>query len=122
LGQRYRVLQYFIDATPINFLSVYTSPVLRQEDGWRRCTRCGCELGLGKESGDELEPSRWAPFIDVLCASCRKSRNGEKVRPHCCLCYQPLYPVLPFDLFGQLRIVWCCPLHHLFVVGDLEGI
>jgi len=114
LGTTYRVLKYFADATPIDVLSAWTSPVLRDKNGWR-CIRCSGEI-----VGEKM--SRWSPFLEVLCESCRASKSSEKVRPHCTICHSNLHPLLPFSLYGELRIAWCCPLHHMFVVGTLEGI
>lgn len=118
LGTRYRVLKYMVDAPPKDFLTAYTSPVLRDKDGWL-CVRCGGEI---HEDDEAEEVSRWTPFLEVLCESCRASKSSEKVRPHCTICHSKLHPLLPFSLYGELRIVWGCPLHHMFVIGDMEGI
>jgi hypothetical protein len=113
-GRRWRVLKHAVDACPVDYASAWTSPVSREQNGWR-CFRCGAEVS--KEV-----VSRWTPSEDCLCQRCREAPVDEPFIPHCTSCHLWMLRLLPFEVGGQLRLVWCCPLHHVFVIGGMEGV
>lgn len=112
LGQRYRVLRHSSTAYPIDYATATISKVLPDGNGYG-CCRCGQTIHTAF--------SRWVPVLDVLCPEC-EGLSG-RFEPYCVFCGQPLVPLLPFEVRGELRVVWVCPLHHCFIVtSSIEGV
>lgn len=111
-GQRWRVLEHALEAIPFDYMTAWTSAVMRDSHSPWRCYRCGAVT--------EFHYSAWTSVVDVLCDTCREAGDDEP--RHCTYCHQPLIALLPMDVAGKLKMLMVCPLHHVHVVVDGEGI